>query len=166
MSTLQSVVSTSTLNASVSNTGATASGSVLSLTALNPSTLTYTPTSTPPAVYFPGGSATLSGSAATSDTLDLTALTDNEGIAVDGTGAKVQEFIISAGSSNAATLTVSDGDTNAYSLFGSGNEVNLQAGMSVRMRCNDQLSDIAAGVKNIKIAGTGGDTYTYVFVIG
>lgn len=165
MSTLTKLVSTSSWNGTLTLAGPEVAAQTLSPTALNPAAVTYTATSTPPvALYF---AEQYTGDSGTPTwTIDLTAFTDVEGLTKDATGKKVQELRIQATSTNTAAVTVEDGATNAYSLFGSANDINIPAGGLLHMRFNDKLADVSASVKNIKVTLSHGDTVTIEMAIG
>lgn len=96
--------------------------------------------------------------------LDLTALADPEWGTIDGTGLKVQGILVNNLSAS-ATLTISDGGANPYSLNATANLV-VKPGASLQMYFADQLADIAAGAKAIDFAITAGQSYQVSIVMG
>jgi len=165
MSSVSKLISTSSWNTTLALVGAEVAAQSLLPTALNPASITYLPTSTVPvslyyAEEFTGDSGTPTW------TIDLTSWTDVEGISKDATGKKVQEVRIQADSTNVAVVNVADGATNAYSLLGSGNDVDVKPGGMLHMRFDDELADVSASVKNIKITLGHGDVVTVELAIG
>jgi len=138
--------------------------------ALNPADKTYSATTTPPGTKYAADSVSLSGSGAATHTIDLTDLTDVEGIALTGQGLEVQEFRVQADSDNAAVIIVSGGDSDPYELFGSGNSMEVTPGGANQARFNDGLVTIdgttAAIATDIKFAGSGGDSFSYEIIMG
>jgi hypothetical protein len=145
--------------------GVEAKDQTLSPSALNPAAITYTTTSTPPVALYLAEQYT-GDSGTPTWTLDLTSFTDIEGVSQDATGKKVQEVRIQADADNSAIVVVEDGAANAYSLFGSGNDVNIPAGGLLHMRFSDELADVSSGAKNIKITLGHGDIVTVELAIG
>lgn len=120
-------------------------------------------TTSVPCTKVAGGLATLSGGALT---LDLTTVTGVEGITRNMTGLKVQCFKFKNKSTNAGTMTVTFGAANPYLLAGSGWKMILQPGQEFTFFGNEATPDVAAGAKNIDIAGTGTEAGEYIVVCG
>ena len=101
-------------------------------------------------------------------TLDLAALTrGSELSALDMTGLKVQAFLIRAKAANGALITVTDGLTNGYLLFGdAAGQVTLDPGDAVMMLFNESLPDVGGSAKTIDFAGTGTDAFEIIIVAG
>ena len=121
-----------------------------------------TSTSTPAITQVASFLTTLSGGAAT---IDLTALTDAGG-ALDLTGLKVQAiyFKVSAGDS---AMTFTTGASNGYNLGGDALfSVILAGGESACYSWNETSQDVAAGDKDLDIAGTGTDSFECVILAG
>ena len=160
-------VSTMRLKPTLSLANDATSGISVSPTALAPADKPYDSTTTPPATKYAGQTEAITGG---SNTIDLTALVDIEGNAVDGSGLTVQEVVIQAASANVAPIVVSGGVADPYELFGSGNSVSIEAGGTLMMRFNDMLDEIATSTAStatdIKFTGTTGDIYTYEFLLG
>lgn len=98
-------------------------------------------------------------------TVDLTALTATNGATVDGTGLRVQALKFRNQAGN-AVMSIAMGAANGYDGFGAAFKVTLAGGAEVTILSNDNGSDIAAGVKNLDLAGTGAETAELVIVMG
>ncbi len=170
MAGMTKAVSSMTIKPSMSLSNDATTGSTVVPDALNPADKTYNGTSSPPGTKYAADDVTLPGQGAQSLSIDLTNLTDVEGITVTGEGLKVQEFRCQADSDNVAVITIQGGDADPYELFGSGKSVDVQPGGLIHMRFNDGLADIvgttATTETDIKFSGTGGDGYTYEFIMG
>jgi hypothetical protein len=119
--------------------------------------------STPPATLHAAYTLALTGGAGQ---LDLRALLGSQGIAVDGNGLKVQACILVNPSSNANTITITNGSTNGYTLFGASGQVTLSPGDRLMIYRPDTAPDVAAGAKLLDLAGTGAQVLDYQFVLG
>jgi len=109
---------------------------------------------------------TLSGGAAT---IDLTALPDLAGVQ-DFTGLKVQAIKFRNPSAN--VMTISKGASNGYGLDG-GNAFTIPVAPVYQSRPGEFLGlfpegtpDVAAGAKNIAVAGTGTQTLQCTILAG
>lgn len=98
-------------------------------------------------------------------TIDLTALPGVGGGTVDGTGLKLQAVLIKNPAGN-GTLTVTKGASNGYALWGSTYSVQVPPGGSVLAYFADQLADVSGSAKNIDVAGTGTQSFSYSFLLG
>lgn len=130
------------------------------------SAVTYDANSTVPATKVASESSVdLSAGAAT---IDLTALTNGFGDALDGSGLKVQLFIFVAASDNTGAITITDGASNGYNLFGDASgQVTVPVGGTLVWEADDALDDIAAGDAEIDLASGDADaTYSYIIVMG
>ncbi len=170
MATLSSATSQLGLKASLSLTNDSVAGQMISPTALLTSDKNYASDTDPVGSQYIGQTETLAGTGAVSDTLDLTSLTDPEGASYDGSGKRIQEIRISAPATNVGDIVVSGGDSDPYYLFGTSNEFDIEPGMVIAIRADDNLPIIATSTAvtatDIKFAGTSGDVYTYQFIIG
>jgi hypothetical protein len=101
---------------------------------------------------------------ASASTIDLTALTGTNGIAVDGTGLKVQVFKITNTGTNA--MTISEGASNGYALLGAAFSFILLAGQEVLLFLNESAPDVAGADKTIDVAGTLIETFQLSVVLG
>ena len=121
---------------------------------------TYTGTTVPPVTKIGAKTAALVAGALT---IDLTALTGwgANGANVDGTGLKLQFFRVR--NLGAADMTFATGGTSGYNF---GGPFTVKAGCEVLFKFNDNLPDVAAGVKNIGVTGTGTDTAEVTLVLG
>ena len=125
----------------------------------------------PPVTKQAGGEHTL---AAGAETLDLTAILNQAGAAVDFTGLKVQSIFIKANAANTATIKFKTGATNGYNLFGSaGGEISLSSntaktwGDECMLVFADTLPDVAAGAKTIDVSSSDVDAkYDITLVAG
>jgi len=95
-----------------------------------------------------------------SDEIDLTSVSASEGSdSGDLTGKKVYAVFIYPSSENSGDTTVGPGDSNAYPLFGSGNDITVPKGAKfVFYDPTVSLAAVSATIKTIKISGTDGDT--------
>jgi hypothetical protein len=108
-------------------------------------------------VVIPGGGT---------QTIDLQALTDLEGVAQDGTGKKLQEIRVQADAANTAVINVAGAAVNPYILFGTGNDVDVPIGGLLHMRFNDKLPDVSNTASHIVFTGTAADSFSYEVVVG
>ena len=104
------------------------------------------------------------GGAAT--TIDLTALTGANGATVDGTGLRVQSLKVRNKVASGANMQLSAVGGNPYDGFGANFLCELIPGAEITLYTNDNGSDIAAGNKNLFIAGTATDVSEIVIVMG
>lgn len=102
---------------------------------------------------------TLTGGALT---LDLTSLIGTNGIAIDGTGLRVQLLKI-VNLSQSAPLTFGQGASNGYPLHGA---ITLQPGQKDMFFGNNQSAVISPTVKSIDLTGGSGETFELHLVLG
>lgn len=142
-----------------------ASGKQVMSDALNPGSTTFTPGSDPPGKYYSSQTLALVAAAATIDLTNLPGLQ----AAIDGTGLKLNMLRIrgEADGSN-AKLTISEGAANPYELFGAANPIEYPAGCrkAFTFEFDDKLADVAAGAKNIDLAGVGTDSFFVDIILG
>ena len=102
-------------------------------------------------------------------TIDLTALTDAVGAALDGTGLKVQTVIIVNPAGNAA-INIAPGASNPYPLLGTGNDITIPAHATqltvIGMYLPDGTPDVSGSVKTLDITGTGTQTFKLGITLG
>lgn len=124
---------------------------------------TLNASSTSPATKVASGTAALSGGA---KTLDLTALPSKDNVAVDFTGLRIHAILI-INPINNGLLTVAAGASNGF-LFGTTNAKMsvLSDGFFAWGDNSDGGADVASGAKNIDVAGTGSQTFTYLIIGG
>jgi hypothetical protein len=129
-------------------------------------TATLNASSTPPATKQASGTQAMTAGAAT---LDLTALPgDTADETKDMTGLKLQLAILKAPSTNANPITISQGASNAYGLDAAGGtwSLTLDPGQFVLLYLDDNAEDVAAGAKEIDLAGTAAQELDYLLVFG
>jgi len=100
--------------------------------------------------------------------IDLTALAGTQD-AIDGTGLKVQAIMVRNKGANPMTLC-DQAATNKYDLLGVGNATIVPAYATLNpwllFVLPEQLPDIAAGAKTIRISGTNADTADVAIALG
>lgn len=121
---------------------------------------TMSASTSPPATLVSYETITLS----TGATIDLTALTGTNGIAVDGSGLKVQLFKIK--NNGAAAMTFSEGASNGYALLGAAWSLILLAGQEMLVQLNDAAPDIAGADAEIDVTGTDTQEFELSIVMG
>lgn len=118
--------------------------------------------STPPVSMTSYQTYTLSGGAFI---IDLRALLGVNDESQDAVGLKLQTIIIRNPSGN-NPITIGEGSTNGYPIWGAGNDVIYPAGTNQGTKFSDSLPDVAAGDKTIDIAGTGTETFSVGITLG
>lgn len=115
-------------------------------------------------------SHTLSGA---SGTLDLTAipLARDVGQNTDLTGKKLVALLIKAPTGNTGPITIADGATNGYLLFGDASgQVTLKPGEMIikayQLSSTQAHAAVGASAKTIDISGTSGDKIEALAVFG
>lgn len=98
-------------------------------------------------------------------TIDLTALVGTEGT-VDGTGLKVRAVKFRGKSTNANPITITTGAANGYNLPHALFSYQVYPGCWVEAYFADSAQTIAAGDKNIDLAGTASQVLECVIVMG
>lgn len=99
-------------------------------------------------------------------TIDLTALVGTNGIAVDGTGLRVQVLRVRAKSTNANPITIGKGAANGYTGLGATYSEALAPGAENLHYVNDAGSDIGGTNKNLDLAGTLAQVLEVEIVLG
>lgn len=145
--------------AGVGDTGAGASVRTLSL---NEPTRTLNATSTPPATDAYRATVALSGGALT---LDLTALAETGLPTLDLSTKKLQLIKVSNPAGNGA-LTVSEGATAGYPVYGVGKSIIIPAGAANQMEYADNAADVAVADAEIDFAGSGSETFDIIMIFG
>lgn len=102
-------------------------------------------------------------------TLDLTALTDGSGAAMDLTGLKVQFVAVAnkpvSGAANTDTLNVKFGATNGYNIFGdAASEATLAIGGWCIFYNPEGTPDVGASAKTIDFSGSDADADFIVMI--
>lgn len=123
-----------------------------------------TASSSVPATKQASGTKLLSGGAGTLDMTALPGKTADE--TVDATGLKLQLAIFHNLDANANTITVTFGAANPYLLGGTGFKWILSPGDTLMVKKKDSAPDVAAGAKDIDLAGTGAQGLEYHCVFG
>lgn len=124
---------------------------------------TYTGASNYPCTKVAAYEKAMSAGAAT---IDLTALVGIANSAVSGSGLKVQFVKFKNKATNANAITIGEGASNGYELFGNAWSIILQPGQEILACLAEQAPDIGSGAKNIDIAGTGAQVLQVEFVMG
>lgn len=103
-----------------------------------------------------------------SDSIDLTALANGNLANIDFTGLKVQVIKIVAAEANTAAITIADGATNGYHVFGDGSgQINLVAGGQALIYVPEGLPDVGASAKTIDVTSSDTDAiYDIVLIAG
>jgi len=97
-------------------------------------------------------------------TIDLTTETGTNGVAIAGTGLKVQMIRIkNLGANN---MTFSEGASNGISLFGSSWSHRVYPGGIWQEFLNEGCPDIASGDRTIDVAGTGTQQFELTILMG
>lgn len=147
---------------SASTPSANADKRVITHQAFN-DTLTLNSGSTPDVTKMAAFTKALSAGAAT---IDLTALTGTNGATVNGNGDKVRIFKAINPSSNANSITLTEGASNGYELAGNGWTVVLQPGQHFTFYADEDAPTIGGSAKTIDLAGTGSQTLNVMVVMG
>lgn len=104
-------------------------------------------------------------------TLDLTSLSNGSTLAATNmTGLKVQLVKITnapaTGTANTSTLTIADGASNGYTLFGDASgQVTLPVGGWVLLGGNEGLPDVASNAKNITLTSSDTDADYQILIV-
>lgn len=122
----------------------------------------YSSASTPPVSKVGYDKLTLSGG---TDTIDLTAVPNQVEGAQDLTGVKIVCGILKAPSTNTGNVTIAKGASNGYELNGT-HSIELKPGETLCFDKVDELTDVAAGAKNLDVSGTASDKLHYILVAG
>jgi len=139
---------------------AAAAGRIVTHSLFNSSKI-LTAATTPPVTKVAAFKQALSAGAAT---IDLTALTGTNGAIVDGTGLKVQ--VLKVKNTGVAPLTITPGAVSGYNLLGAGMSLILAQNQELEIFGNDATPDIAAGAKNLDLAGTLAQESEWIIVMG
>lgn len=99
-----------------------------------------------------------------SQSLDLTALTDRTGAALDCSGLKLQALLVKNLSTTDAVV-IADGASTPYSLNATA-DLTVPVGGTLGAYFADQLADVAAGAKDIDITAGVGEDYQVVMLLG
>lgn len=134
----------------------------VTIDALNQS-LSLNASSTPPVTKVAFGEVSLSAGAAT---LDLTSLTGVNGKTVSLSGLKVQIIVLVNKSTNANSMSFTEGAVNGYALAGASWLLALQPGQHFCMYGADATPDVAVADLAIAVTGTGTQTFQYLIYAG
>ncbi len=147
-------------------TSPASSGIILQPTKLNPTERTYTSGSQPPGYAYDDNEFTFDGTGIID--VDLTDLTDVEGVALDGTNMKLQYLRMQCPSTNSNQAAVQRGAAQPYPLGSDLSDVGIPVypGGRFEIEYNDALSDISNTVKNLRFTGTQDDTFSLELIIG
>jgi hypothetical protein len=120
-------------------------------------------TSTPPATLVASGALTLSDG---DGTIDLTAVIGTNGVAVDGSGLRVQSMKIRGKLGNANPITVAIGAENGYDGFGAAFGISLVATAEQLLYTADAGNNISGTNKILDVTGTGSQILEYAITFG
>ena len=98
--------------------------------------------------------------------IDLTALTGTNGLAVNGTGLHVVALQAIAKATNISAVTLAEGASNGYELLGGSWAIALLPGQSINLYTAGTSPTIGASAKVIDMTGTTGESVDFVIVIG
>lgn len=104
--------------------------------------------------------AALAGGAAT---LDLTSLGDES---ADMSGLKMRALFARGKSTNAAVITMAPAVADGYEFQGADGQVQAHADDLVQLYLGDNAPAVAAGAKDIALAGTGSEVLQLVMLFG
>jgi len=100
-----------------------------------------------------------------SGTLDLTSLTNSLGESLDLTGDVVVAVKFSVEDDADATMTISQGASNPYPLFGSTFSIELNANQSLLFKADTVLVPVANDAKTIDYAGSNDSTVLTIILL-
>ena len=128
------------------------------------SAATLSASSTVPATKVGALAVSLSGGAAT---LDLTSITHGSELnAVTFSGLKVQLLKVRARSTNTDTVTIVDGASNGYNIFGDASgQITLSAGMEALFFYNEALADVSGSAKTIDFSSSDADAIVDIIIV-
>jgi len=119
--------------------------------------------STPDAELVYSGNVALTIGAAT---LDLKDITNAEGDTIVTEGKTIRAIKVKATSTNANALTLTEGASNGYELFGDGWTIALEAGDHFLAYLGSNAPAISDTVKTIDLSGTGAQSVDVIIVFG
>ena len=143
------------------------SGSVAGIHSMTETTsFTLDSGSTPPITQVWSDEFTLSAGAAT---LDLTALARDAQANLDLTGLKIQAYFFATPSTNTDTVTIVDGATNGYNIFGDASgQITIgasgQKGFAM-FYAPETLQDVGASDKTIDLSSSDTDATVKVLLV-
>ena len=121
------------------------------------------PTSTPAATAHAVGSKALSSG---TGSLDLTALTGLNGVAVSLDGLKPRAILFENPIANANPITIAKGASNGYTGIGASATITLQPGEKVLFYEGAAGTAVSSTVKTFDLTGTGSQALKYQIVAG
>lgn len=132
--------------------------------AISDLSLALTGSSSPPVSKIAEGRKAMSGGAGT---IDFSAIAGANGATQDMTGLKLRFAIFRNPSTNTGSISIVDGASNGYNIFGdsSGSETLLVGQWLIRYFAGN-ADAVASGDKTIDIAGTGTESLDYWLVFG
>ena len=98
-------------------------------------------------------------------TIDLRALLGVNDEVQDANGLKLQTIVIRNPSGN-NPITIGEGASNGYPIWGAGNDHIVPADSEVGQKFADTLADVSATDKTIDISGTGTETFDVGICLG
>lgn len=99
-------------------------------------------------------------------TIDLTALTGDNGEAVSFSGLKVQIAKFKNKSTNANSITIAKGASNGHTGFGANFSLTLPPAGEVTIWLDEASADVGGSDKTIDVSGTGAQVLQYQLVAG
>jgi nitrogen fixation/metabolism regulation signal transduction histidine kinase len=162
MTVALTLASTITVVETVANSYVDSTDQTLKYTGLNTS-LTLNGASTPAVSKQAQFQQALTSGAAT---VDLRALVGAAQSEVDGNGLKVRAVKLRGKSTNANPITISEGASNGYALFGSGFQLDLKPDQEILAYLKDGAVTIDGTHKTLDLAGTGSQILEIAIVLG
>lgn len=105
--------------------------------------------------------------AAGTKSVDLAALTDAAGVALNLTGLKVQAIVVKAAAANTSTITMQAHGTNGYNILGASGLAVIPAGGVIFASLNEGAPDVGASAKVIEFTSSDVDaSFDIVLVAG
>jgi hypothetical protein len=131
-----------------------------------------TSTTSPPVSMQYAEELTFDGSSSAEDTqtIDLSAFDDLEGVEQDAEGLRVQVLRVITPSTNIEEVTIGPAAADGYEMFGPGNEIDIPPGSNVMFIWDDELDEVfgdsAALLTDIDVTGNGGDSVQIQIILG
>lgn len=127
------------------------------------STGTFDAGTTPAATEWVANEYTMSGGALT---IDLTSLTGTNGRSVSLNGLRPRLVKIKNKATNANSITIAEGASNGYPLFGASRSVTLLPGEELQYLYSSSCTAVGSSDKTIDISGTGSQVLQMAILAG